>query len=84
MEGKTMKDDPIASGRVIKRSLVIAGHSTSVSLEEEFWMAVKGSAATHALSVAGLVAEIDRSRKGANLSSSLRVFCLREAQKKAV
>ncbi len=77
-----MKDDPIASGRVIKRSLVVAGHSTSVSLEEEFWVALKANAAMRALSVAGLVAEIDRTRKGANLSSSLRVFCLREAQKK--
>ncbi len=77
-----MKDDPIASGRVIKRSLVVAGHSTSVSLEEEFWMALKANAAMRALSVAGLVAEIDRTRKGANLSSSLRVFCLRQAQKR--
>ena len=78
-----MKDDPIASGRVIKRSLVVAGHSTSVSLEEEFWMALKANAAARALSVAALVADIDRSRKGANLSSSLRVYCLREAQKKS-
>lgn len=77
-----MKDDATASGRVIKRSLVIAGHSTSVSLEEEFWMALKASAAARGLSVAALVAEIDRSRKAANLSSSLRVYCLREAQKR--
>jgi len=67
------------AGRVIKRSLVIAGHATSVSLEEDFWQALKRFADARNISVAGLVAEIDSSGRTANLSSALRVFCLREA-----
>ena len=77
-----MSQDISPSGRVIKRSLVIAGHATSISLEEDFWQALKIFAGQREVSVAGLVAEIDGKRRGANLSSALRVFCLREAMKK--
>jgi|APCry1669189241_1035207.scaffolds.fasta_scaffold49151_1 predicted DNA-binding ribbon-helix-helix protein len=65
--------------KVIKRSLVIAGHATSISLEDEFWQMLKRSADARSLSVAGLVAEVDRAGRATNLSSALRVFCLREA-----
>ena len=68
-----------AAGRVIKRSLVIAGHATSVSLEDEFWQVLRHCAEARHLSVAALVAEIDSGGRAANLSSALRVFCLREA-----
>ncbi|MFC0282853.1 ribbon-helix-helix domain-containing protein [Camelimonas abortus] len=67
-----------ARSGVRKRSLVIAGHSTSVSLEEAFWRALRDIAAARGLSVARLVADIDRRRGDANLSSAIRVFVLGE------
>jgi predicted DNA-binding ribbon-helix-helix protein len=72
-----MPDNPDG---VIKRSLLIAGHRTSVSVEEPFWAELKSIAAARGLSVAGLVAEIDQGRRRQNLSSAIRVFVLREAQ----
>ena len=63
-----------------KRSIVIAGHATSVSLEEEFWTALKEIADTRHCSINRLVAEIDASRAG-NLSSALRVFVLAEIRR---
>lgn len=62
--------------RVVKRSLQIAGHRTSISLEEPFWIELKAYAAERGLSLAGLVAEIDDARGGANLSSAIRVALL--------
>ncbi len=58
-----------------KRSVVIAGHRTSVSLENSFWTALKEIAASRHLTVNQLVTEIDRRRVG-NLSSAIRVFVL--------
>jgi len=69
----------IAGPFLEKRSLSIAGHRTSLSLEPEFWAALAALAARRGLSVAGLVGEIDQARKGANLSSAVRVFLLAEA-----
>lgn len=69
-----------APQRVVKRSLSIAGHRTSVSLEEIFWNDLRAIAETRAQSVAALVAEIDASRGEANLSSALRVFVLQQAK----
>jgi predicted DNA-binding ribbon-helix-helix protein len=65
-----------ANARVIKRSLVIAGHRTSVSLEDAFWRRLRAIAAERRLSLNGLAAMIDASRDGANLSSAIRVFVL--------
>jgi predicted DNA-binding ribbon-helix-helix protein len=65
-----------ANTRVIKRSLVIAGHRTSVSLEDAFWGRLRALAAERGLSLNGLAAMIDASRDGANLSSAIRVFVL--------
>ena len=59
---------------VIKRSLVIAGHRTSISLEETFWRELKALAEKRALSINALVAQIDAGRGKANLSSAIRVF----------
>lgn len=64
---------------MIKRSLVIAGHRTSVSLEEAFWRELKALAARRRQSVNALVAEIDAGRGSANLSSAIRVFMLENA-----
>jgi predicted DNA-binding ribbon-helix-helix protein len=60
---------------VRKRSVVIAGHRTSISLEEEFWTALRQVAERRGLSVNALVREIDAARAG-NLSSALRLFVL--------
>jgi predicted DNA-binding ribbon-helix-helix protein len=60
-----------------KRSLTLAGHRTSVSLEPEFWAALEQMAALRGISLSALVREIDAGRAGANLSSSLRLAALR-------
>ena len=60
----------------VKRSLTIAGHRTSISLEEPFWDALKDIAADRGLSLSALVAEIDNSRASGGLSSSVRVYVL--------
>ena len=62
---------------VIKRSVVINGHKTSVSLEDQFWAALKEIAAERKLSMAELIAVVDHDRgKVGNLSSALRLFVL--------
>lgn len=71
-----------ASARVVKRSLVIAGHRTSISLEDAFWRRLRRIAAERGLSLNRLAATIDASRGVANLSSAIRVFVL-EAQGRA-
>jgi len=60
-----------------KRSVVIAGHATSISLEAIFWRHLKALAARRRQSVAALVGEIDAGRGAANLSSAIRVHVLR-------
>lgn len=70
------------TGRIIKRSLAIAGHATSISLEDVFWADLKTVAAARSVSIAALVAEIDAGRTAANLSSAIRVFLLAEAKKR--
>ncbi len=61
---------------VTKRSLTIAGHRTSISLEDAFWVGLKAVARQRGRSVAALVAEVDNLRGNANLSSALRVMVL--------
>jgi predicted DNA-binding ribbon-helix-helix protein len=65
-----------------KRSVKIAGHATSVTLEPEFWECLREMAATRGQSVNQLVAEIDGTRDG-NLSSAIRVFVLAELKRRA-
>lgn len=62
-----------------KRSITIAGHATSVSLEEAFWEALRGLASEQGVSLNTLVAQIDGARDG-NLSSALRVYVLTQLQ----
>lgn len=62
-----------------KRSLTIQGHRTSLSLEPEFWDALKQAAAAEHKSLAALVGEIDAARAGRNLSSAIRVWVLARA-----
>ncbi len=65
---------------IVKHSLAIAGHRTSISLEEDFWEGLKSIAAQRGLSISALVAEIDSERGDANLSSALRVFVLKSVR----
>lgn len=76
-----MSEAPAAAptARVVKHSIVIAGHRTSVSLEDAFWRALKDIAASEGVSLAALVARVDAARGEANLSSALRVFALERA-----
>lgn len=64
---------------VVKRSIMIAGHRTSISLEEPFWDELKRLAAARGLSAAAYIAAIDQGRKRENLSSAIRVHILAEA-----
>lgn len=59
-----------------KRSLVIAGHRTSVSLEDEYWETLKSIAAKRRVNLSQLVGTIDTGRSNNNLSSALRLFVL--------
>lgn len=69
------------SDRAQKRSVKIAGHSTSVSLEAEFWAELGRIAAARHQSMAALITEIDAMRKG-NLSSAIRVFVLNDLRRR--
>lgn len=59
-----------------KRSVRIAGHATSISLEDEFWRELRAIAARRRLSLNALIAAVDEQSAGGNLSSALRVFVL--------
>ena len=63
-----------------KRSLSLAGHRTSVSLEPEFWAVFETAAREEGRSLAGLIAEIDAARGADPLASSLRVWALKRVQ----
>ena len=67
---------------VEKRSVLVAGHRTSVSLEPEFWDALKQIAAGRGQSLNQVIAAIDAERSG-NLSSAIRVFVLKSLQRTA-
>jgi predicted DNA-binding ribbon-helix-helix protein len=71
-----MKSPASLQSPVVKRSIVIGGHKTSVSLEDEFWNGLKQVAASRSLTLSELVGTIDLNRKNANLSSTLRLFLL--------
>jgi predicted DNA-binding ribbon-helix-helix protein len=61
---------------VVKRSIVIAGHKTSVSLEDAFWKGLKEIAGGRGMTLSELVAAIDSERSHGNLSSAIRLFVL--------
>lgn len=69
---------------IIKRSVAIAGHRTSVSLEEAFWDELKRMANERGTSLNGLIAEIDASRARTNLSSAIRLEILADLKKQGV
>ena len=61
---------------VVKRSVVIHGHKTSVSLEDPFWSGLKEIARAQQATLSNMIAEIDRTREQANLPSAIRLFVL--------
>ena len=61
---------------VVKRSIVVKGHKTSVSLEEAFWTSMKEIAAERDKTLSDLTSEIDSQRQQGNLSSAIRLFVL--------
>jgi len=65
---------------ITKRSIVVAGHRTSVSLEDAFWDTLKEIAYNRLLSLSELVTTIDACREHGNLSSAIRLFVLREVR----
>ena len=61
---------------VVKRSIVIAGHKTSVSLEDAFWKGLKEIAGGRDMTLSEMVAAIDSDRQHGNLSSAIRLYVL--------
>jgi predicted DNA-binding ribbon-helix-helix protein len=61
---------------IVKRSIVIAGHKTSVSLEDAFWNGLREIGRSHQKTLSALVGEIDVQRPHTNLSSAIRLFVL--------
>lgn len=62
---------------VIKHSIVIKGHKTSISLENPFWQALKDLSAQKNMTVSALINSIDQGRETANLSSAVRQYVMR-------
>ena len=60
----------------VKRSIVVGGHKTSVSLEEAFWSGMKEISGARSMTLSQLVSEIDANRNQGNLSSAIRLFVL--------
>ncbi len=61
---------------IVKRSIELNGHKTSVSLEDEFWLSLRQIAILKNVTLPVLLQSIDRAREGANLSSAIRVYVL--------
>jgi predicted DNA-binding ribbon-helix-helix protein len=71
-----MGDGFMQKSPVVKRSIVIDNHKTSVSLEDEFWKGLKEIAALRLTNLSDLVSKIDSQREHGNLSSACRIFVL--------
>jgi predicted DNA-binding ribbon-helix-helix protein len=68
---------------VVKRSVMVNGHKTSVSLEEGFWSGMKDIAVGRKMTLSELVAEIDTGRQQGNLSSAIRLHVLEFYRKRS-
>jgi predicted DNA-binding ribbon-helix-helix protein len=67
---------------IVKRSIVIGGHKTSVSLEDAFWSDLKNIAHSKQETLSKLVESIDRTREQGNLSSAIRLYVLEHFQER--
>ncbi len=76
--------DPVKEFAVVKRSVVVGGHKTSVSLEDAFWSSLKDIAARRGLSLSMQIAAIDQHRRTSNLSSAIRLFVLDYFRERAI
>src|SRR5215475_7191462 len=74
----------IMKSAIIKRSIVIDGHKTSVSLEDAFWSSLKNIARTEGVPVSKVVTDIDKTRERGNLSSAIRLFILEQVRTKPI
>jgi predicted DNA-binding ribbon-helix-helix protein len=68
---------------ILKRSIVISGHKTSVSLEEPFWRCLREIADAQQATMSRVVADIEASRPSGNLSSAIRTYVLRKVREQA-
>src|SRR5262249_53434775 len=78
IQGRSMKTS------IVKRSIVIAGHKTSVSLEDAFWSSLIQIAGERDETLSNLIAKIDADRQHANLSSAIRLFVLDHVRDQAL
>jgi len=75
-------EDTTMQSAVVKRSIVIAGHRTSVSLENDFWSGLKEIGREHKMTLSSLITDINGRRLHTNLSSAIRLFVLRHFRSK--
>jgi predicted DNA-binding ribbon-helix-helix protein len=79
-QGISVSEEGIMKSTVVKRSVVLAGHKTSVSLEDAFWEALKDIAKNKRVTLSEVICGIDVEREHANLSSAIRLFVLNHYQ----
>ncbi len=80
-------DEPTAAIKeyaVVKRSVVVGGHKTSVSLEDAFWKGLKDIAIRRGMTLSTQIDAIDRNRRTNNLSSAIRLYVLEHFRTRAV
>src|SRR6516165_9142546 len=75
-EFATIGGGVIVKSLVVKRSIVVAGHKTSVTLEDAFWNGLKEIASGRNITLSDLVTAVDSERRQGNLSSAIRLFVL--------
>jgi predicted DNA-binding ribbon-helix-helix protein len=80
----SLTTETIMKSPVVKRSVVIDHHKTSVSLEDAFWGGLKDIARSRTATMSGLVAAIDTERQHGNLSSAIRLFVLNHFRAQAI
>jgi predicted DNA-binding ribbon-helix-helix protein len=84
VQNVTSHVSPLKESAVIKRSVVVDGHKTSVSLEDAFWSGVKDIAARRGITLSTLIGTIDTHRRTNNLSSAVRLFVLEHFRARAM
>ncbi len=72
-----LNTQPVYDNTIIKRSVSVSGHATSISIESAFWNILKDIAKEEEKSINHIISQIDDSRSG-NLSSALRVYVLKK------
>jgi len=73
---RSIRPQKTCDSSVAKRSVVVANHKTSVSIEDEFWISLKSIASSRKQTLSELLSEIDAGRERGNLSSAIRLFVL--------